>query len=302
MRFVVLGLSLSHPYAFADYLTARGHRIVSVWDDAPSRAEAFARRHGAQAGASPEEALAAPADAVIVTSVTRDHPSHARLALAAGLPVYIDKLIALTPAEADDLLRAGPPVMTGSALRFLPEFRELVRQVREGAIGIPLTATGTVYHAMKDYLRPGNTWQDDPVLSGGTLMNMGIHAVDLLVASLGPDWAVVAADRARRVHREALSEDQAAILLRSPRGELATIQVLCGLERHYYAFAVTGTAGEARWQFPDPARPVANIYAPLLDAFIEMVETGRPPVEPAEIVAAVRILAEARQAAPVAPG
>lgn len=35
-------------------------------------------------------------------------------------------------------------------------------------------------------------------------MNMGMHAIDLLVTAMGPGWTVTAAERARRVHAEAL--------------------------------------------------------------------------------------------------
>lgn len=299
LRVAILGLTLSHPYAFAQYLTAQGHQIASVWDYLPHRAAAFAREYGAMAAGAPEEALSAGVDGVIVTSHTRDHVSHARAALARGIPTYVDKLMALEPAGARELLGAGAPLFAGSALRFLPGVAELASRVRRGEIGLPLTATGTVYHGMQAYLEPGQTWQDDPALSGGVLMNMGVHAVDLLVAVLGPDWHLVAADRSRRVHPGALSEDQAAILLRSGRGELATIQVVSGTERHFYGLAITGSLGDCRWQFPDPDQPIANIYGPLLDRFIQTIQTGIAPVEQTEMLAVVEILAAARRAAPL---
>jgi predicted dehydrogenase len=297
MRFAILGLSLSHPYAFAEYLTAQGHQIASVWDYEPARAATFAATYGAAVATSPEAAVAVEVDGVIVTSMTRDHFAHARVALAAGVPVYIDKLLTLDPLEAEALCAMGTPLMSGSALRFLPSFEALVDQVRSGACGVPLSARAEVYHGMKAYLQPGSTWQDDPALSGGVLMNMGIHAVDLLIAALGPAWTVAGAQTARRVHQKALSEDQAALLLRGASGELATIQVVCGTERHHYACTVTGSEADLHWQFPDPRTPVPNVYGPMLERFIGAIRTGDWPVPPSEMIAAVRLLASAREMA-----
>ena len=300
MRFAVIGLTLSHPYAFAEILTQRGHSISAVWDYDPGRAAEFGARFGAPVAATPAAAMgqgagAAP-DGVIITSYTSDHFAHARLALEAGIPAYIDKLLTLTPAEAEALVAIGTPFLTGSALRFMPG-------VAEAAVGIgrPLTARAEVYHGLKAYLQPGSTWQDDPARSGGVLMNMGIHAIDLLVAALGPDWAVAAAETARRVHPAALSEDQAALLLRGKGGLLATVQVVSSTERHHYALSITGTDGDGHWQYPDPARPGADVYGPMLTAFEETVRTRTWQVEPSAMIAPVRILASARQAAAIPP-
>lgn len=296
MRFAIIGLTLSHPYAFAEILTGRGHSICAVWDYDPGRAAQFGARFGAAVAETPAAAIGTAPDGVIITSYTSDHFTHARLALEAGIPAYIDKLLTLTPAEAEALVAIGTPFLTGSALRFMPG----VTQAAAG-IGRPLTARAEVYHGLSAYLQPGNTWQDDPARSGGVLMNMGIHAIDLLVAALGPDWAVAAAETARRVHPEALSEDQAAVLLRGKEGLLATVQVVCSTERHHYALSITGTEGDGRWQYPDPARPGADVYGPMLTSFTETVRTRTWQVPPSEIIAPVRILASARQAAATPP-
>lgn len=297
MRFAFIGLALSHPYAFAPTLRALGHEIVAVWDYDLAKADAFAAAHSCAVAPAPEAVLAFQPDGVFVTSITRDHVAHARPVLEAGIPAYVDKLTALVPEEAEGLIGLGTPVMACSALRFLPDFQELIGQVRSGQAGKPLTARAEVYHGMQAYLRPGNTWQDDPELSGGVLMNMGVHAVDLLVAALGADWAVAAAEKARRVYDEALSEDQAAMLLRGPEGQLATVQIVSGTERHYYALTVTGTQGDLHWQLPDPGRPVSDVYAPMLEAFAAAVRTRTWPVPPREMIATVGILAAARQIA-----
>lgn len=297
MRFAFIGLALSHPYAFAPTLRALGHEVVAVWDYDLHRAQDFATAHSCAVALEPEEVLAFQPDGVFVTSVTRDHFAHARPVLEAGIPAYIDKLLALRVEEAEGLIGLGTPVMAGSALRFVPDFQALVCQLRSGQVGKPLTARAEVLHGMKAYLQPGNTWQDDPALSGGVLMNMGVHAVDLLVTALGADWTVTAAEKARRVYRKAMSEDQATVLLRGPEGQLATVQIISGTERHHYALTITGTLGDLHWQFPDPGRPMADLYAPMLAAFIAAIRTGTWPVSPGEMTATVRILAAARKAA-----
>jgi len=59
LRFGILGLSLSHPYAFAPYLKDRGHTIAAVWDPSAQKAAEFVETHGGAVLAHPEEGIGA---------------------------------------------------------------------------------------------------------------------------------------------------------------------------------------------------------------------------------------------------
>jgi predicted dehydrogenase len=121
---------------------ANGGRIelVALADPAEGALErARALAPGARALATLEELLQARLglDGVLVATPTPLHGSHARLALAAGLDVFVEKPLALSLKEARALvaLARGRVAMVGHLMRFHPAHARLGALVREGAVG-----------------------------------------------------------------------------------------------------------------------------------------------------------------------
>jgi predicted dehydrogenase len=100
-----------------------GSRLVGIYDPDGARAADVAATHGVQPADS-IEALCANADAVIVASPTITHGEVGRKCLEAGCHVLIEKPIAATLDEAEDLVelaaRNGRYLMTGHVERFNP--------------------------------------------------------------------------------------------------------------------------------------------------------------------------------------
>jgi predicted dehydrogenase len=98
-----------------------GARLVGFYDRSPERAAAVARELGVPALRSFAELLD-EAEAVTVVVPTSAHHAVAKEALARGRHVLIEKPIAVTLEEADDLLatarRTGVVVQTGHVERF----------------------------------------------------------------------------------------------------------------------------------------------------------------------------------------
>ncbi len=143
------------------------------------RARTYARRfHGVAAYGSYQEAFRDPraGGAVICTPHDR-HLADARLALAAGKHVLVEKPIARTLEEADALIAeaaaAGRALMVAEQFHFMPAFRRVKDVLDTGALGdvreIHLVARG---------FRMRSGWRlESGVVGGGVLIDGGIHYV-----------------------------------------------------------------------------------------------------------------------------
>src|SRR4029077_14726231 len=79
--------------------------IVAAWDEDPSRGEAAAADLGVPFHTDLAELLARPdVDGVIVTTRTTAHRDVIIAAAEAGKHVYTEKVLALTPAEAREIV------------------------------------------------------------------------------------------------------------------------------------------------------------------------------------------------------
>src|SRR3954452_11288917 len=85
-------------------------RLVAVCDPSAAVAAAVARRYGVPASYTDHAALLADPDieAVLVTAPDRFHHAIATAALAAGRHVLVEKPLAPSVAEAEDLARRVP--------------------------------------------------------------------------------------------------------------------------------------------------------------------------------------------------
>jgi predicted dehydrogenase len=201
-------MARSHADAYAA-LADRAHvRVVCA--RSPEHARPLADRLGAAVETDWEAAIAAPGvDAVDVCLPTPLHRPVAERALAAGRHVLLEKPVALTLDDADAIGAAaaasGRVLMVGHVLRFVPEIVELRRLVESGELGRPLAATALRLSTPPDW----NDWMLDPDQSGGTIVDLMIHDLDLALALLGPARSVDARAAAGGRHVQALIEHDA---------------------------------------------------------------------------------------------
>lgn len=153
-----------------------------------SRARAFGSEVGAAATfGSYEAALASPdVDAVLVATPPATHRELARRALEAGKHVVLEKPPVLRAAHLDELAEAARAtsrrLLVAENYFYKPLARTLRRLLAEGAVGEPL-----FLHLVALKSQGAAGWLSDPALAGGgTLLEGGIHWVDLL-AHLGPE-------------------------------------------------------------------------------------------------------------------
>lgn len=105
------------------YASLPGSTLVGVHDRDAARARTIADRHGAKVFDTPEGLLSG-VDLVSVAVPTSDHYAVAKACLAAGKHVLVEKPIAVTPAEARELVALaearGCRLQVGHSERFNP--------------------------------------------------------------------------------------------------------------------------------------------------------------------------------------
>jgi UDP-N-acetyl-2-amino-2-deoxyglucuronate dehydrogenase len=225
-----------------------GARLVGVADRVPEEAIRFAR---GRPGCEPEvtlDALLARDDIEVISVCTPSglHAAVGKRAAEAGKHLVIEKPIDVTLKAADELISAattaGVQLTVISQHRFDPGVVELGDLISTGQFGRPLLGhASTKWFRMQSYYASA-PWRGTWELDGGSLMNQGIHYVDLLLASLGP-VAEVTAISATQAH-EIEVEDTALALLRFRKGALGTVvSSTCVYPGLAQRLEVTGTGG-----------------------------------------------------------
>ncbi|TWP46946.1 Gfo/Idh/MocA family oxidoreductase [Lentzea tibetensis] len=164
------------------------YEVVAAVDPAPiARATAQREAPGTPVLASTAELTPAGVDLAIVAVPNHMHSSVACGLLHAGIPVFVEKPVCLTAAEADDLANAeragGAVLLAGSAARY----RGDVRALRE-----LISAQGSVRHVDLAWVRAsgvpvGDGWFVRRSLSGGgALVDLGWHLLDTFGHLVGP--------------------------------------------------------------------------------------------------------------------
>jgi 1,5-anhydro-D-fructose reductase (1,5-anhydro-D-mannitol-forming) len=167
---------------------ATGSRLVAVMRRDAAKAEDFARRHGVPRWYADVETLITDADvdAVYIATPPGSHRDLARRVAAAGKPCYVEKPMARTHGECQEMIsafaKAGRPLFVAYYRRCLPRFVALKTLLDEERLG-PLVSIR--YRLTSDaYLRvdPANRpWRLQPEHSGGGLLwDLGSHLIDLL--------------------------------------------------------------------------------------------------------------------------
>jgi inositol 2-dehydrogenase len=117
-------------------------------------------------------------DAVVIVSPTHTHRDLVVAALEAKKPTFCEKPPALTLSEcnamADAEQRSGTFFQMGFMRRFDPGYAAAKRQIDEGRIGRPVVFKST----SRDPFPPSIEYAN-PKSSGGILIDMGIHDIDL---------------------------------------------------------------------------------------------------------------------------
>ncbi|MEO1193517.1 MAG: Gfo/Idh/MocA family oxidoreductase [Pseudomonadota bacterium] len=280
----------------------------------PSKAAAFAERHGLHLSDRLEDALGPEIDALVLASINSVHVDQIVAAAAAGKPVFVEKPLAFSLGEAERAAaacaQAGVTLALGHNRRFLSSTQAMKRLVSEGRIGRIVHVEGNYSNAYGLECEPGDYWvmrAEHPV---GGMTTMGVHILDMMINLVGSIESVRAMSKRRVLTTEA--DDTTSLLLEFAAGASGTLTTLTVSPRHWRV-TLFGTEGQLEMKGyrevtvtregsePEVLHfPEEDMERAELEAFAQAATGGAPfplPVEQAVHNAAVfeAILASARR-------
>lgn len=274
IRFGIIGTDTSHVVGFAKLLNhpvaddhVPGGRITHAYKggspdvkSSAERVDKFAaelkEEHGLEFVDSIPE-LVEKVDAVLLESVDgRPHLEQVKPVFAAKKPVFIDKPLAGSLADAIEIARlaeeSGTPCFSASSLRFFPGVTDMLKNEKVGEI----TGVSAYSPCTYEEHHPDLYWY-------------GIHGVEILYTLMGTGCKSVSRTQ---------TDDYDLVTGTWSDGRIGTFRGLRKGKATYGAL-VFGTNGI------EQTAPVSgSLYTPLMKEIVEFVKTGIAPVPMATTV------------------
>jgi predicted dehydrogenase len=182
--------------------TAPGLRLAAVVTGDAGRAERAAARYGASVVPRATDLWQLPGlGLVVIAAPNAGHVPLARAAMDAGLPVVVDKPLAVTAADARGLAeyaaRAGVLLSVFHNRRWDGDVLTVRRLLAEGRLR-EVSRFESRFERWRPTPKAGWRESGGPAEGGGLLLDLGSHLVDQAILLFGPVAAVYAeADRRR---------------------------------------------------------------------------------------------------------
>ena len=291
-------------------------RLVAVCDIEPANMEALLAKHDLQGDTSiarytDHRRMLAEHPELELVAIATSSGAHAAIALNcidAGVNVIIEKPIAMSMTDAEEIIRRsaekGVQVCACHQNRFNIAVQKTRQALESGRFG--KLSHGSIHvrwNRNRDYYEQApwrGTWAED----GGCLMNQCIHGIDLLRWMLGDEVDTVYGATRQQQHPYLEAEDIGMAVLTFKNGAVATIEGTTNvypknLEETLYLFGEKGTVkigGKSTnnldvWDFMDETEAdtankglqeaTSNVYGnghtSLYADMIDAVQTGRKP-------------------------
>ena len=256
MRYTLIGcgrISVNHIKAAVN----NGFDIVAVCDIIPENMEKVLAKYGQENKKNIKRYTNYKQmlfeNTTDLVSIATESGSHAEIALYCinkGIHVIIEKPIALSLDDADQIIniskKKNVKVCVSHQNRFNIAVQEMRKALEAGRFG--KLSHGSVHirwNRNKDYYKQAvwrGTWAQD----GGALMNQCIHGIDLLRWTFGDDIEEVYGQTRQQIHHYIETEDIGIAVVKFKNGTIATIEgttnvYLHNLEETLYIFGENGT-------------------------------------------------------------
>ena len=277
-RVGLVGIENSHAEDIVRYLNGQPRelaaaRVSAIVAGEPDRTEMLTRLGAIETVVPNSQDLLSAVDALIVTSRDgAEHAAHALPFLEAGIPVWVDKPLAASLADAERMVaaaeRSGAALTSSSALRWVPDTTAVVAAM--AAIG-----------PLQEIVVSGPA---DPNSEYSGIFFYGIHAADI----------------AQRLFPGRPDDIEVTVVPDgvSVRYRLGTVGVTLELwrpdpaRRTLFQASVSGQQGTVEREIS-----LSGDYVqPGVNAFVEMLRSGVAPIPYRELVAPIAILESVKQA------
>ena len=192
-----------------------GAELVAVCDSAAAVREKLGRQYPGTTITDEPKKLLGMVEAVVVATPAITHADLARQAIAAGIPVLVEKPFALTVKDAEDVAeraaKANVPVMAGHLLEYHPVVERLRELIQSGALG-------QIYYLYGQRVNLGQVRPDE-----NALWSFGPHDVSVALFLMGGAPATVTA--VGKSYIQPGIEDVVFVTMEFASGVLAHVQL-----------------------------------------------------------------------------
>ena len=205
-----------------------GLTLAAVCDIDPDRAKRAGEERGVPWYRTLDELLqSGQCDVISICTPSGLHSAQGIAAARAGKHVVTEKPMAISLAQADDLVRAcddaGVHLFVVKQNRLNPPIQLLKGAIDKGRFGRIYLANVTVRWQRPQEYYDAEPWRGTWEFDGGAIMNQASHYVDLMQWLVGPVESVLAktATQARRIE----AEDSGIGIVKFRSGALGVIEV-----------------------------------------------------------------------------
>lgn len=245
-----------------------GAQVTHLWTDQPEEAASVAAAALIPHIVRRPEDVIGEVDAVfIATDDGFDHVRRARPFIEAGLPVFVDKPLALSVADLRTFIgwqRAGARLLSSSGLRYAPEIAPHHAGRTDAAVGDLRWISGVSC----------KTWE-----------RYGIHLLEPIARILGPGFLSVRLETSPAPVGESAAAVEVAYLTHRS-GVHITLPVIYDGGATFGTLHLCGTAGQITLRLTDT---YAAFRGQLL-SFVDYVRTGATPYPFAETIELMCVL------------
>ena len=264
-----------------------GLELLAVSDTNPQRVEA-ALQLAPQAtafGDAIEMLDSGLLDLVVISTPPNSHYQWAKESLLRGIHVVLEKPMALTVDQCDELILLASEndlmLVVYQNRRFDEDFVTMRQIIRSGQIG-------DVFHYdsfVGGYSRPCEFWHSNAEVSGGAIFDWGSHFIDQILNIIPDDVAHVSVQNHKRVWTHATNADHAHVTVTFTSGKQATFVHSDLAAARKPKFYVLGTEGAIVGDWDPAGEPaVADLPAILTVHHVDGTSRVAPlrPLEPHE--------------------
>ncbi|CAB4665818.1 unannotated protein [freshwater metagenome] len=182
-------------------------------------------------------------DLVIISTPPNSHYSWAKESLNRGLNVILEKPMALTVEQCDELMELAASknllLVVYQNRRFDADFVTMKKLIHDGAIGEVFSYESFV----GGYSKPCSYWHSDAEVSGGAIFDWGSHFIDQILAIIPSKVDTVSAVNQKRVWNHVTNADHADVSIMFSDGARATFtnsDLAAARKPKFYVLGTTG--------------------------------------------------------------